>query len=106
MASSVRLYSYDANKYAFPAGVHAGSSPPEDLTGELEGSSEQRASALPAMYVFPADRKMPPFLVYSGPAKASQMLEFIKSIVTSNFEIRLKNADEDLGSRDKDIKMF
>ena len=58
------------------------------------------------MYVLPADRKMPPFLVYSGPPKASEMLKFIKNKVTSNFDIRLKSSDKELGSREKDIKMF
>ena len=31
----IKVYSYDANRYAFPAGFKFLSSPPEDRTGEL-----------------------------------------------------------------------
>ena len=58
------------------------------------------------MYVLPAGRKIPPFLYYSGPPKASQMLAYIRSTISSEFNIRLNNKDEELGSREKDIKMF
>ena len=58
------------------------------------------------MYVFPAGRKMPPFPSYTGPAKASEMLAYIQTTVSSQFNIKLNKSEEELGSREKDIKMF
>ena len=58
----IKLYSYDANRYAFPAGFKFLSSPPEDLTDERSGSP--LSSGLPALYIFPAGNKIPPYLAY------------------------------------------
>ncbi len=98
----IKLYSYDANRYAFPAGLKFLSSPPEDLTGELE---EYRGAGLPAMYIFPAGKKLPPYLAYAGVPEAGEMLAYIMKVITNDLK---RSADDfkTLGTDEKDAEEF
>ena len=98
---AIKLYSYDANKFSFPGHIKNMASPPEDLTGELV--NQHARFGLPAIFIFPAANKHPPYQQYEGGPYASDMLKYISGVITHDLNVRLQDFEE-LGHRE--IAMF
>jgi hypothetical protein len=58
----------------FPSAIKFEQPPPEDLDGTYDGSDELFQSGLPKIYLFPSEKKQPPYLVYVGKPKAEHIV--------------------------------